>query len=409
MSTVSIRKTEKDDYEGIKAAVFNALEDLGGIEDIIKPGYKVLVNPNFVAVPTSRLSGAVTRWEVCKAVCEAVKALGAHPVIAESASVGSDTEDVILFCGYNSLREEGIEVIDLKGPDSKPCVLGTREGRENSLFPSLNSWELVRDADAIISVPVMKVHDQLGISCALKNLKGLIADKDKRSFHRRGVIEGLCDMLCTLKPVLTVVDGTYCLEGIGPVFGETKKMDLILASKDLVACDAVCAELMDFPPGSVPLTEAAAKCGLGQCDLSKIQIKGEAIERLKTHFMRTEETSLDWLPEGMALICDPKACTGCKNTVIEFLIQMRDEGVLEGLKGYTLVTGPADPDHFGFDPEDPKVYYAGNCAMKASGRPLLTEEGKLPDCAESGCPPLVLNRLVRIAEENLAAKHAAEK
>ncbi|MCQ2560643.1 MAG: hypothetical protein MJ186_01190, partial [Clostridia bacterium] len=62
---------------------------------------------------------------------------------------------------------------------------------------------------------------------------------------------------------------------------------------------------------------------------------------------------------------------------------------------YTLVTGPAKPEEYGFDPADPKVYYAGNCAMKASGRPMKTEAGDLPEYAESGCPPLVLDRLVK--------------
>ena len=83
MSTVSIRKTTGDDYAAIKAAVDQVIADIGGIEDIIKPGYKVIIKPNLVACPTDRLSGGVTRWEVCLAIYEAVKALGAarqgHP------------------------------------------------------------------------------------------------------------------------------------------------------------------------------------------------------------------------------------------------------------------------------------------------------------------------------------------
>ena len=74
MSTVSIRKTMGDDYAAIKAAVDQVIADIGGIEDIIKPGYKVIIKPNLVACPTDRLSGGVTRWEVCLAIYEAVKA-----------------------------------------------------------------------------------------------------------------------------------------------------------------------------------------------------------------------------------------------------------------------------------------------------------------------------------------------
>ena len=74
MSTVSIRKTTGDDYAAIKAAVDQVIADIGGIEDIIKPGYKVIIKPNLVACPTDRLSGGVTRWEVCLAIYEAVLA-----------------------------------------------------------------------------------------------------------------------------------------------------------------------------------------------------------------------------------------------------------------------------------------------------------------------------------------------
>ena len=53
----------------------------------IKPGYKVIIKPNLVACPTERLSGGVTRWEVCLAIYEAAKAeLG--PVAAEELVAG---------------------------------------------------------------------------------------------------------------------------------------------------------------------------------------------------------------------------------------------------------------------------------------------------------------------------------
>ena len=104
MSTVSIRKTTGDDYAAIKAAVDQVIADIGGIEDIIKPGYKVIIKPNLVACPTDRLSGGVTRWEVCLAIYEAVKALGAEPVIAESSAAGADTELTIAKCGYQELH-----------------------------------------------------------------------------------------------------------------------------------------------------------------------------------------------------------------------------------------------------------------------------------------------------------------
>ena len=72
-SIVSIRKTEGNGYDEIKTAVDAVIKDIGGLEDVIRPGYHVIIKPNMVTVPTSRLSGAVTRWEVSLAVYEAVK------------------------------------------------------------------------------------------------------------------------------------------------------------------------------------------------------------------------------------------------------------------------------------------------------------------------------------------------
>ena len=113
MSVVSIRKTAGNDYESIRASVRQTIEDCGGLSDIIKPGYKVLIKPNFVAVPDDRCSGGVTRWEVVKAMAERVREEGAEVVIAESSAAGVDTEEVIQKCGYQALRDEGYEVIDL--------------------------------------------------------------------------------------------------------------------------------------------------------------------------------------------------------------------------------------------------------------------------------------------------------
>ena len=75
MSIVAIQKTASDSFEDIKKAVAKVVEDIGGIGDIIKPGYKVIIKPNLVATPTDRLSGGVTRWEVCMAIYEVVQAI----------------------------------------------------------------------------------------------------------------------------------------------------------------------------------------------------------------------------------------------------------------------------------------------------------------------------------------------
>ena len=43
--------------------------------------------------------------------------------------------------------------------------------------------------------------------------------------------------MAAVKPSLTVVDAIICQEGMAPIYGDPVEMDLILASRDLVAAD----------------------------------------------------------------------------------------------------------------------------------------------------------------------------
>ena len=50
----------------------------------------------------------------------------------------------------------------------------------------LNVCERAANIDFLINVPVLKGHCQTKITCALKNMKGLIPNKEKRRFHSLG-------------------------------------------------------------------------------------------------------------------------------------------------------------------------------------------------------------------------------
>ena len=209
----------------------------------IKPGMTVLLKPNLVDVPRSRESGAVTHPEVCRAVAELVMEVGAYPVIADSAGVGTDTEEVINFMGYRELRNEGFRVLDLK--QDKVVTIENPGAR---VLPRLKVFETALTAGAIINLPVLKTHDQTGITLGLKNLKGLLADPSKKKMHWRGIFQGVPEIASFFKPCLTVLDGIYCQEGVGPVFGDPVEMDLIAASTDPLALDIIGGLVIGFQP-----------------------------------------------------------------------------------------------------------------------------------------------------------------
>lgn len=112
------------------------------------------------------------------------------------------------------------------------------------------------------------------------------------------------------------------------------------AGKDLVAVDAICARLIGYSPREILLTVKAAARGLGIMDSDQIDQVGEPLENVKRRFLRSVEDSPVEV-EGFQLIQDEATCTGCRNTVMSALIDMRNADQLMYLPGVTVVTGGA--------------------------------------------------------------------
>jgi uncharacterized protein (DUF362 family) len=336
-SQVSIVKTKPQaEYPQIRQAVQQSLDLIGGIRDIVKPDDLVLINPSWVAPPVAREAGCITIPEVARAVADIVMDIGARPVIAESSAVGVDSEKVIEQSGYSKLRELGYEVIDLKSLKTT-VELPVENAR---VFENIQTWDLVQQADVIISVPKLKTHDQTEMTCSIKKLKGLLTDKNKKAMHRQGLFEGVIDLLAAVKPSLAVVDAIVCQEGAGPVFGKPVEMNLILAGKDLVAVDAVSARLIGYHPHEILLTVNAAGRGLGVMNPEQIEVVGEKLQNVRRRFLRSIEDEPVTM-EGFELIHGEAACTGCRNTVMSALIDMRNADQLMYLPGVTILTGDA--------------------------------------------------------------------
>jgi uncharacterized protein (DUF362 family) len=118
----------------------------------------------------------------------------------------------------------------------------------------------------------------------MKNLFGLLPDKFKGKYHARGISKVVVDINAVLKPVLTVIDGFIAMEGKGPVDGTPVKMDLIIASKDVVAADATGCRVMGIDPYSLKHVRRAAEKQLGNID--NIKVLGEKIENVTRNFKR---------------------------------------------------------------------------------------------------------------------------
>ncbi len=340
MNTVAIIKTPmKPGEKEIEIAVRKAVELSGGLSDIISAGDTVLIKPNLV---NARLpeSGVTTDPRICRVIADMVGEIGARAIIAESSGVGSDTEKAIQTAGYGKLREEGYEVVDLK--KEKTIKVPVPRGKS---MKKVDLSEIVVNADAIISVPVMKTHSEVMFTLSMKNMKGVLTDVFKKKFHMTfGIVQGIVDLMTVVKPTLSVVDGIIGMEGLGPIHGDPVEMDLIIAGRDPVAVDAVASAAMGFEPEEGEYVRVAAKSGLGTAELDRIEVLGEPIASVRRRFKRYEEALSEDIsfPENFNLLIADKTCSGCRGTVLRALQLMEKQNHLDRAAGWTVVAGRVD-------------------------------------------------------------------
>ncbi len=368
-SKVSIVKLGEDPTgERIEEGVRKAVGLVGRMGDIVMPGERVLIKPNWCVVPLEPKVGVVTNVAVVRAVARMVREVGGKPVISDSAARGVNTDLVIAATGYDKLREEGIEVVNL---EKTKVVYVPIPGAK--VLSKMKTFELVTKVDRIIDVPLMKTHDGSVVTLGLKNMKGLLHKDYKSRLHREGLYEGVVDIFLRFKPDLVVVDGTWAMEGLGPLFGIPVALNIIMAGRDAVAVDSIAGQIMGFEPAEVPITRLAAERGLGYMDNAHIEVVGEALDGVKRRFVRLEED--DRLIFGEVNIVHAEGtCTGCKTAILSSLFDMKNEDILGKAAGFTIATGDVGllPDV----PED-RLVAVGICVPK----------GKRSKRWAKGCPP----------------------
>lgn len=98
--------------------------------------------------------------------------------------------------------------------------------------------------------------------------------------NKDGFIAG---MLQRFPPHLSVVVGHPAMVATGPSKGKVVETGLVVAGIDPVAADVVCAYLLGFDIMAVKYLHQAAKLGLGEGDLKRIEIAGVPLEKAARH------------------------------------------------------------------------------------------------------------------------------
>jgi uncharacterized protein (DUF362 family) len=134
----------------------------------------------------------------------------------------------------------------------------------------------------IIHLPTVKTHVFTTITGAMKNAFGGLLHRNRHWTHAV-IHDTLVDLLAIQQEIhpgiFAVMDGTFAGDGPGPRAMRWHEKDILLASSDQVAIDAVSAWLQGFDPLQIRFIRKAHEMGLGVGNPREIEILGYDIEQ----------------------------------------------------------------------------------------------------------------------------------
>lgn len=246
-------------------------------------GKRVLLKPNLVE-PSRSVPHMTTHPAVIVAAAEVFRRAGATVTVGEGPGHVRDSEMALIESGVGeALAAADLEFADLNYQETAWVKnAGQACDLEGFYFP-----RSVVEADLIVSLPKMKTHHWVGVTCAMKNLYGVIPGIKygwpKNVLHHHGIPQTVYDINASLPRTIGIVDGIDCMEGDGPIMGSLKRMGVVVIGANLAAVDATVCRLMDVTPEAVTYLHLASD-RLGPIAEERIEQRGEAWRPLASTF-----------------------------------------------------------------------------------------------------------------------------
>lgn len=285
-STVFLARGQRYDGDLVRT-IEDGLVAVGLPLDLLA-GKKVLLKPNLVE-PTRSSPQMTTHPAMIVATAEVFRRHGASVVVGEGPGHVRDTELILDESGVGeSLDQAQLDYVDLNYDD-----IGQTPNRGRA--SKLSHFYLPRtvlEADLVVSLPKLKTHHWVGMTCASKNLYGVLPGIKygwpKNVLHHAGIPETVHDINASLPQTVAVVDAIDCMEGDGPIMGSLKRLGAIAVGLNPTAVDATCARLMGLDPMRISYLQLAAD-RLGPLAERRIEQRGESWQSLAAPFQ-----ILDW-------------------------------------------------------------------------------------------------------------------
>jgi uncharacterized protein (DUF362 family) len=277
-------------------ADYHRAMNLGGYKDVIAKdadtGLKVNISWHFFYPASSttpwQLEGVIGAMEADGYKKDLIHACHNRTVVIDAHLGERENKqiDVVQAHGLRNVHlyegEEWIDVREAVGDLTKKflCL--------NDVYPKGFSIPKRFIGENIIHLPTVKTHIFTTTTGAMKNAFGGLLNEHRHWTHPV-IHETLVDLLMIQKKIhrgiFAVMDGTFAGDGPGPRCMVPHVKNVILASQDQVAIDAVAAKLMGFDPMSdCKFIRLAHEQGLGCGDTRDIELVGDVKDLSKENW-----------------------------------------------------------------------------------------------------------------------------
>ena len=290
-------------------------------------GKSVLLKPNIGRMSEPGL-GVNTNPQVVAAAIDVFSEAGADVAVGESPISGVKTMEAFELSGITAVAgERNCRLIDLD--ERKPILTDIPGGKA---IQSLKLCADVPEFDFVVSIPVMKIHMHTGVTLSVKNMKGCLWRRSKVDLHMLPQLEGspyksldiaIGDMTTVLKPDFAIIDGSICMEGLGPGAGSPRVLNVMVAGGDGFAADAVACRLMGQDAENVPHLKIGSENGCGVIDLDRIRVSPDNWQDFAEEFAESPKNLSLEFPD--IELFDKNSCSACQSTLLLFLKNYADQ------------------------------------------------------------------------------------
>jgi uncharacterized protein (DUF362 family) len=259
------------------------LADLAGIREALAPGVTTILKDN-ISWHFPFPGANTTPWQLEGAIL-ALRQHGLEDIVCvqnktvvTSAFKGEDLNHYVpVFRKYHvpvlyNFRDSDMKWVEYK-PKRRMLVL-------DRIYPHGIRLPDYFFGKNIVHLPTVKCHIYTTTTGAMKNAFGGLLSANRHYTHS-WIHETLVDLLSIQKEIhsglFAIMDGTTAGDGPGPRTMRPKVKNIILASADQVAIDAVAARLMGFDPMGIRYIRLAHEAGLGVGKPEEITVVGDDI------------------------------------------------------------------------------------------------------------------------------------